>query len=253
MDRPGAGDASFVKAFYEALYRGEIKPSVPVPLGFSYLVSLGYREEILSTLWSFPWELAHPCGCPVNHVKLKPSAKVLNLGGGIGLDAFYLLATVSGQFSVFVVNLDVAFPALSASRQWAGIFFKEHAPVRSEVSWISGDALCLPFRDQTFEVVILNGVFNICREKAKLFCEISRVLVPDGTLVIADLFVYKQLPEEIAADPNGLVWCVSGAVTFEDLLELAKISALNPPLFHEKHPIDDQFYRAVCSFRKTCS
>jgi SAM-dependent methyltransferase len=253
MDPASVNDRTFVKAFYEGLYSGSIKPSVSIPLGFSHLVSLGYRENILSRLWDFPWDLAHPCGCPVNHLQPKPQARILNLGSGVGIDAFYFLAAFSKYCVAAIVNLDIAFPALAISRQWAKTFLHEHKSKGSQVFWILSDACHLPFKDKTFDTVLMNGVFNICREKEKLLCEISRILEPEGSLILADLLVCRVLPPEITSDPHGLVWCISGAVTFEELTKLANASALTPPLLHEKHAIDDLFYRAVCSFRKICS
>ncbi len=55
----------------------------------------------------------------------------------------------------------------------------------------------IPFPDNTFDIVLSNGVFNLSPCKQELFQEIYRVLKPDGKLQFADVSLEGDLPKNI--------------------------------------------------------
>jgi len=55
----------------------------------------------------------------------------------------------------------------------------------------------IPLPDETFDVVISNGVINLSPRKSRVLAEIRRVLKPGGRLCIADLTVNEELPPEL--------------------------------------------------------
>jgi ubiquinone/menaquinone biosynthesis C-methylase UbiE len=58
----------------------------------------------------------------------------------------------------------------------------------------------LPVADSSVDVVISNGVINLCPDKAVVLSEAYRVLKPGGRLQIADIIVGKAVPEDAKAD-----------------------------------------------------
>ena len=52
----------------------------------------------------------------------------------------------------------------------------------------------LPVEDGWADVVISNGVINLCADKRRVFAEIMRVLKPGGRLQFADIANGKQVP-----------------------------------------------------------
>jgi arsenite methyltransferase len=54
----------------------------------------------------------------------------------------------------------------------------------------------LPFKDQSFDVVISNGVFNLIPDKARAVAEVFRVLKPLGRLMIADQILIGESPKD---------------------------------------------------------
>jgi ubiquinone/menaquinone biosynthesis C-methylase UbiE len=68
------------------------------------------------------------------------------------------------------------------------------------VNYVDGLAESLPLGDSSVDVVISNGVINLCVDKLAVYKEIHRVLKPGGRLQIADVVVQKPLPDDAVHD-----------------------------------------------------
>src|SRR5205823_1619680 len=66
----------------------------------------------------------------------------------------------------------------------------------SNVEFVEGEAERLPFRDESFDVVISNGVIDLIPDKDAVFAELHRVLVPGGRLQIADVTIQNPVSAE---------------------------------------------------------
>ncbi|MGA7886346.1 MAG: methyltransferase domain-containing protein, partial [Acidobacteriaceae bacterium] len=53
-----------------------------------------------------------------------------------------------------------------------------------------------PFPDNSFDLVISNGVFNLVVDKFKALAEVFRVLKPAGRFMLADQVLAGELPKE---------------------------------------------------------
>ena len=58
----------------------------------------------------------------------------------------------------------------------------------------------LPVKDGWADVVISNGVINLCADKRAVFTEIHRVLRPGGVLQFADIANGRPVPTEALRD-----------------------------------------------------
>lgn len=74
----------------------------------------------------------------------------------------------------------------------------------SNVEFCEGLVERLPIDDGWADVVISNGVINLCADKKATFSEIFRVLRPGGRLQFADIANGKPVPE--AAIGNIDLW-----------------------------------------------
>ena len=54
----------------------------------------------------------------------------------------------------------------------------------------------LPLEDESVDVVISNGVIDLCPTRTPVFAEIDRVLRPGGRLQIADVFIRHEVSED---------------------------------------------------------
>ena len=68
------------------------------------------------------------------------------------------------------------------------------------VEFREGLAEALPVEDGWADVVISNGVINLCADKRAVFAEIHRVLRPGGWLQFADIANGRPVPAEAMRD-----------------------------------------------------
>ena len=125
-----------------------------------------------------------------NPFSLHPLAageKVVDIGSGAGFDSFIAAGQVGpgGQ----VVGVDMTAEMLAKSR---GRPPRRSAWRRSEFR--EGLAEALPVQDGWADVVISNGVINLCADKQAVFAEIHRVLRPGGRLQFADIANGQPVP-----------------------------------------------------------
>lgn len=222
------GVLSHVREYYRDLY--ERNPSLQglVRTGRLLAADLGYPLESLQFIPDDYWERFLPCGNPLPMIHALSGERVLNLGCGVGIDSFALQATEKGH--VTHVGMDVVVPVLQGARTLAAsIQPKSQSAVHPQHSerlegnpfhWVCGSGGELPFRPESFSWVLLNGVLNLFPDKLSLLAEVRRVLLPGGHLVGTDLCCEGPLPDYFAGEADAWAWCMSGACTAEDLMEL---------------------------------
>jgi arsenite methyltransferase len=66
----------------------------------------------------------------------------------------------------------------------------------SNVEFLEGEAERLPFEDESFDVVLSNGVIDLIPDKDAVFFEIQRVLRPGGRIQIADVTIQNPVSAE---------------------------------------------------------
>ena len=153
---------------------------------------LGYDSKAVDALPDEAVESFAGVANPFSLRDLKPGERVVDLGSGGGFDCFVARGKVGS--TGHVVGVDMTEEILAKSRKTA------HAMGLSNVEFREGILEQLPVADGWADVVISNGVLNLCADKQQVFSEIRRVLRSGGYLQFADIANGKPVPESAVAN-----------------------------------------------------
>ncbi len=212
-------------------------------MGRSLAERLGYPHHELDEVPAEAIESFAGVGYHLGLGAIASGERVVDLGSGSGMDAF-LAARHAGPDGE-VIGVDMTDEQLDKSTRLAARDgFKT---IRFEKGYIEE----APIADASVDVVISNGVINLCDDKAAVFREIARMLKPGGRLAISDIVTERQLTEAIVCDVNLWASCIGGAMQQDDYhkaiedagLEVQTVRA-NP----EYHFISDSAQGATTTF-----
>jgi SAM-dependent methyltransferase len=153
---------------------------------------LGYDDGAVGALPDRAVESFAGVGNPFSLRRLTAGEKVVDVGSGAGFDSFIAAGQVGpgGQ----VTGVDMTPEMLAKARQTAGELGL------GQVEFREGLAEALPVPDGWADVVISNGVINLCADKQAVLAEIFRVLRPGGRLQFADIANGRPVPVEAMRD-----------------------------------------------------
>ena len=182
-------------------------------LGRPLAERLGYPPSLLDAVPAQATVSFAGVGFHLDLAELAAGETVLDLGSGSGMDAMAaaLLVGPTGR----VIGVDMTAAQLEKATRLAG------EAGFGQVEYREGYLESLPVADAGVDVVISNGVINLCSDKRAVFQEIARVLRPGGRLALSDIVTERDLPENITC--NATLWaaCIGGALQqdrYQDLL-----------------------------------
>ena len=115
---------------------------------------------------------------------------LLDVAGGTGDISFRFLKRSRNAHATV---LDLTEPMLAEGRKRAAT-----AGISGQLDWVVGDAMALPFEDQTFDVYTISfGIRNVTNPK-KALAEAYRVLKPGGRIMVLE---FSHIPNDL------LQWC----------------------------------------------
>ena len=193
--RPAAVDAEELRCLISDKYTEVAKTpekGFHFHTGKPLAMMLRYSERTVDALPSGTVESFAGTGNPFSMGDLHPGETVLDVGCGAGFDT--LIAARQVGMSGRVISVDMT-PAMlekaTAGARAAGL---------SNIEFREGLAEALPVEDASVDVVISNGVINLCPDKMAAMQEINRILKPGGRIQIGDIVVHKEVPEDAKAD-----------------------------------------------------
>jgi len=158
--------------------------------------ALGYAEDLIDSVPSSALESFAGTGNPFSLGDIEAGERVVDVGSGSGFDSLIAghLVGPTGE----VIGVDMTPEMLGKARAAAT------EAGFSQVEFRKGLAEALPVPDGWADVVISNGVINLCPDKSAVFSEMYRVLKPGGRLQLGDILVQKAVPQE--AKENVDLW-----------------------------------------------
>ncbi len=148
---------------------------------------LGYDTTVVDALPDVAVESFAGVANPFSLQPLVRGERVVDVGSGGGFDSVIAVSHIGSEGKL--VGVDMTEEMLEKSRSTAKLLGHKNVEFRE------GLAENLPVEDDWADVVISNGVINLCADKRKVFSEILRVLRPGGRLQFADIANSKPVPE----------------------------------------------------------
>jgi SAM-dependent methyltransferase len=190
MSEPPANLEVMVHDRFTALARNPAEEK-RFPVGPDSAKRLGYPGQEIDSLPPTATESFAGVGNPFSLGELLLGQRVLDLGCGAGMDSILAARRVgaAGQ----VIGIDMAEEMVAKARRNA------QAAHACNTEFRAGRADVLPVPAACVDVVITNGVFNLCVDKSRVVAELFRVLRPGGRLQMADILLEPHVtPEELA-------------------------------------------------------
>lgn len=160
--------------------------------GHGHALRMGYPSSPLDQLPLEATEAFAGVANPFYWGLPQPGEKVVDLGSGAGMDSFIAALSVGPEGRV--VGIDMTPEMIERSTRVAETLGLTNAEFRR------GLIEDIPVGDGWADVVISNGVINLCPDKLRVYREISRVLKPGGRMNIADICVEKPVPQGALKD-----------------------------------------------------
>jgi arsenite methyltransferase len=160
--------------------------------GRALAARLGYDSNIVDALPDAAVESFAGVANPFSIRDLSPGDRVVDAGSGAGFDCFDAAQQVGPEG--WIVGIDMTEEMLAKSRATA------HDMSLGYVEFREGLLEDMPVEDGWADVVISNGVFNLCADKRGVFTEVMRVLKPGGHLQFAVIANGKAVPEAAIRD-----------------------------------------------------
>ena len=160
--------------------------------GRALAARLEYDQAVVDAFPDAAVEAFAGVGNPFSLRELQPGEKVVDVGSGAGFDSLVAARAVGPEGQV--VGVDMTAEMLAKARDNAALVGGHNVEFRS------GLAEELPVEGAWADVVISNGVINLCADKRTAFSEIYRVLRPGGVLQFADIANSEPVPEDALRD-----------------------------------------------------
>lgn len=159
------------------------------PTGRAGLEALNYDTELIDKLPESVTASYCGVGNPFSLGPVNKGEAVLDIGCGAGVDTI-LAAMMTGPDGNSV-GVDIVAEMLQRAETNLRLTGLRNVTFQET----SGEKL--PFEDNSFDVVISNGVINLIPDKANALKEALRVLKPGGRLMIADQLLVGQVQKDL--------------------------------------------------------
>ena len=177
------------------------------------------------------------CGNPVAVADLHAGEVVLDLGSGGGIDVLLSARRVGPTGRAY--GVDFTPEMLDLARRNAA------EAGATNVEFLEGRIDAVPLPDASVDVIISNCVVNLAVDKAAVFTEMHRLLVPGGRIGVSDVVTEDRLTPAERAERGSYVGCIAGALAMSDYRSGLEAAGLTDVSIEFTHAVGDGVHAAI--------
>lgn len=177
-------------------------------------------------------------GCGLTIPDNVEGLKILDLGSGSGRDC-YIASKLVGENGA-VVGVDMTDNQLAVANEYIDYHADAFGYAKSNVTFLKGNIERLDelnLEPGSFDLIISNCVINLAQDKNKVLKDAYALLKPGGEMYFSDVYSDRRVPQDL--QDNRVLWgeCISGALYWNDFLNIAKNAGFTDPRAVENKPI----------------
>lgn len=182
--------------------------------------------------------MARYYGCGLVAPEAMEGMRILDLGSGSGRDVYVLSALVGEKG--YVVGVDMTEEQLQVANEYIDYHTQTWDYSKPNVEFHKGYIEKLDelgFEDESFDLIISNCVINLSSDKNAVLQQAYRLLKPGGEMYFSDVYSDRRVPKSLV--DNELLYgeCLSGALYWNDFIQLAKTNGFADPRLVEDRPL----------------
>jgi len=167
----------------------------PFPIGRQLAENLEYPSQVLDDVPQPSVEAFAGVSNVSLFADLQAGDTVLDLGCGAGMDSIIAARRVGPTGRV--IGIDFSEAMLVRARAAKELVDLPH------LQFQQGDAECLPLADESVDVALVNGIFNLNPKRKEIFSKLVRVVRPQKRTYVTELILTTQLPKSDHASESN--------------------------------------------------
>ena len=177
-------------------------------------------------------------GCGLVLPEQLEGMKILDLGSGAGRDVYALSALVGEKGQI--VGVDMTAEQLDIANEYRDYHADVFGFSKSNVSFKEGfieqlDQLQL--EANSFDIIVSNCVINLSPDKRAVLKQCFNLLKPGGEIYFSDVYAERRVPQHLIDDEELYGECISGALYWNDFINLSKSCGFKDPRLVSSRPL----------------
>lgn len=177
-------------------------------------------------------------GCGLVLPEQLEGVRILDLGSGAGRDVYALSALVGANGEV--VGVDMTAEQLAVANEYRDYHAEVFGFPQANVSFKEGFIEQLDKLDlepNSFDVIVSNCVINLSPDKKAVLEQCYDLLKPGGEIYFSDVYAERRTPQYLIDDEELYGECISGALYWNDFINLSKECGFKDPRLVKSRPL----------------